>query len=308
MGFMLSAGLRKCIVFLIFTKIITISTCIFAEDSNSFQAQVKALEASLQGGRIGVAAINTENQQELQYRADEAFPFQSTFKVMVAADILQQSTSNSSLLKQNIKYTKKDLVTWSPITAKYLADGMTIAALSRAAIAYSDNTAANLLIQQLGGVNAVNAFAQSIGNTAFKLEHIEPNLNSNPKDSADTVTPVAMAQSLQKLVFGDSLPALQQTLLVTWMKGNQTGDHRIRAALPKNWLVADKTGSGDYGITNDIGVIWPPNCSPLILTIYVVQNDKQAPEQEAVVTSVTKLVLQQFSLKDACLKKALGES
>ena len=116
----------------------------------------------------------------------------------------------------------------------------------------------------LGGLNAINQFARSIGDKSFRLDRGEPELNTAlPNDPRDTTTPEAMEKTLQKLVLGNTLGSAQRTQLKTWLLGNTTGDHRIRAALPKNWILADKTGTGDYGVTNDIGIIWPNNCKPI---------------------------------------------
>lgn len=259
----------------------------------SIQKQLAELEASY-GGQIGVAAINTANNEHIQYRAEQRFPVQSTFKLMLAAAILKQSMTDNQLLQQKVKYNKEDLLSWSPITEKHLVDGMTIAELCAAAAEYSDNAAANLLVKKLGGPQAVTAYMRSIDNKAFRLDGWEPNLNSNPHDVHDTSTPAATVNSLQKLVLGNALATSQREQLVSWMKGNTVGDKRIRAGVPKGWIVADKTGSGDYGIANDIGVIWPPKGAPIIVAIYFAKDKKDAPRQEEVIAAATRLLINEF--------------
>ena len=88
--------------------------------------------------------------------------------------------------------------------------------------------------------------------------------------------------------------------IMTWMKDNTTGDFRIRTGVPKGWVVADKTGSGDYGITNDIAIIWPPNCAPIVVAIYFIQNKKDAPHREDIVASATRLILSEFKSTEKC--------
>lgn len=83
----------------------------------------------------------------------------------------------------------------------------------------------------------------------------------------------------------------QRSQLLTWMKNNTTGNARIRAGVPKEWIVADKTGSGDYGITNDIGLIWPPKHAPIVIVIYFLQNQKNAAYREDVIASATRIVI-----------------
>jgi beta-lactamase class A len=270
--------------------------------SSLVEEKFKNLETSFEG-RIGLYAINTANNQTIQYRALERFPVQSTFKVMAVSDILKKSETDNSLLKQKITYTKQDLVFWSPITEKHVADGMTIFDLCAAAMMYSDNTATNLIVKKLGGPQAVTAFARSIGDNTFRVDGWEPDLNSNPNDLRDTSTPKVMEKSLQKLTLGNALTSSKRNQLVTWMKGNTTGDTRIRAGVPKGWIVADKTGAGnDYGISNDIGIIWPPNCAPIVITIYSGHNKKNTTLRDDILVSSTQLVINEFAKTDPCLK------
>ena len=167
-------------------------------------------------------------------------------------------------MQQRIKYQQRDLVTYSPITEQHVKDGMTVAALCAAAMQYSDNTASNLLMKILGGPEAVTAFARSIGDRQFRLDRWETALNSSiPGDRRDTSTPNAMGQSLQRLALGNALEPHLQAQLQAWLRGNTTGAARIRAGVPADWQVGDKTGTGDYGTANDIAVLWPPRRSPV---------------------------------------------
>jgi beta-lactamase class A len=249
------------------------------------------LEATY-GGRLGVFALNTANGAQVSYRASERFPFCSTFKVILAGAILKQSEQNSGLLQRRIKYTQKEVVHYSPISSKHVDDGMTIEALCRAALQYSDNTAANMLIAQVGGPAGVTAFAQSIGVTEFRLDRFETELNTAiPGDLRDTATPEAMAHALQILTLGDALPAPLREQLQSWMRGNTTGAHRIAAGVPSGWQVGDKTGTGDYGTANDLAIIWPPTRKPLLLAVYHTQRDPNAKPSDDVIVEATRIVV-----------------
>lgn len=252
--------------------------------------QLAKLESAY-GGRLGVYALDTASGAQTGYRADERFPFCSTFKVVLAGAILTQCTQNPGLLQQIIKYTQQDVVNYSPISSKHVADGMTVEQLCRAALQYSDNTAANMLIRQLGGPLAVTAFARSIGIGEFRLDRWETALNTAiPGDPRDTATPAAMARALQRLALGDALPAPQREELQTWMRGNTTGAHRIAAGVPAGWQVGDKTGTGDHGTANDLAVIWPPARKPIILAVYHTQSEADAKPQDTVIAEATRIV------------------
>jgi beta-lactamase class A len=256
--------------------------------------RLAALETAA-GGRLGVAALDTADGNRLDHRGDERFALCSTFKVLAAAAVLRRSETEGRLLPRRIAYAGADLVTYSPVTEKHVGAGMTVAELCAAALQYSDNTAANLLLKLLGGPAAVTAFARAIGDDTFRLDRVETALNTAiPGDPRDTSTPAAMAKTLQRLALGDTLGTAQRARLVDWMLGNTTGATRIRAGLPAGWRVADKTGSGDYGTTNDLAVAWPPGKPPVLLAVYYTQQDRKAAARSEVIAAAAGIVADAF--------------
>jgi beta-lactamase class A len=272
-------------------------------DANKAVDQLSSLEKTFDG-KIGVYAIDTSNHHVIAYRSLERFPVQSTMKLMSVAALLKQSTAKKNLLQEKINYTKNDLaIVWHPVTGQHLANGMTLEELSEAAISYSDNTAINLIIKKLGGPEAITQFATSIDNKTFNIVHYDGDLNSDPNNEQDTSTPKDMAISIQKLMLGNILTTSEQNKLMTWMRNNTAGYKRIRSGTPIGWVVADKTGSGDYGIANDIGMLWSPTCKPIIIAIYTVQNKKDAKRRDDIVASTTQIIFDEFSKNDICFKK-----
>ncbi len=277
---------------------------VYASSINSMtpvQENLANLEKTFDG-RIGVYAINTDNQEVIAYRADERFPVQSTMKLISVGALFKASENDPNVLQEKIHYTQNDLIFWHPITGKYLNMGMTLGGLAEATMTYSDNPAANLIIKQLGGPEAITDFAHSIGNESFNLEHYEGNLNSNPNNTEDSSTPHDMAISVEKLLLGNGLTPSQKALLITWMQNNTTAYKRIRAGVPIGWTVADKTGSGDYGIANDIGILWSPLCKPIVLAIYTAQNQEDAKKREDIIASTTSIIFDEFSKQDRCFE------
>ncbi|MBG3013028.1 class A beta-lactamase [Proteus faecis] len=271
------------------------SPTLWANTNNTIEAQLSELEKYSQG-RLGVALINTEDNSQITYRGEERFAMASTSKVMAVAAVLKESEKQAGLLDKNITIKKSDLVAYSPITEKHLVTGMSLAQLSAATLQYSDNTAMNKILDYLGGPTKVTQFARSINDVTYRLDRKEPELNTAIHgDPRDTTSPIAMAKSLQALTLGDALGLSQRQQLVTWLKGNTTGDHSIKAGLPKHWIVGDKTGSGDYGTTNDIAVIWPENHAPLILVVYFTQQEKDAKNRKDIIAKAAEIVTKEFA-------------
>ncbi|WP_269533010.1 class A beta-lactamase [Chitinimonas sp. BJYL2] len=262
-----------------------------ANPANTTPEQALAALEQQFDGRLGVLAIHTGTGAKLAHRADERFPLCSTFKFTLAAAILHRSVHQPDLLAKRIRYEKDDLVTYSPITEKHLSKGMTIAELCAATVQYSDNAAANLLLEWVNGPAGLTAWARTVGDAVFRLDRWETELNSAlPGDERDTTTPAAMAHSLHALVLGDVLPAAQRTQLQDWLRGNTTGGTRIRAGMPADWTVGDKTGTGDYGSTNDVGVIWRPKQPPIALAIYLTQRQADATARNDIVAAAAAIV------------------
>lgn len=284
----------KCLRFLLSLSVFVNTSFASTQQINLTAIQKKLANIEVaSGARIGLFAINTADNSIYQYRGNERFPMCSTSKVMCVSAILKKSMKDSDLLQQKIRYTKKEVDSsgYAPITKDHIADGMTIAELCNASITQSDNLAMNLLLKNVGGPQAVTRFARSIGDKKYRLDRFEPDLNSAiPGDLRDTTTPEAMANALYKLVLGEVLASSQREQLQLWLKNNATGKDRIRAGVPKDWVVGDKTGTGDYGTTNDIGILWPPPKSPIIVVIYVTQSKKDALPRADIIASVTRIL------------------
>ena len=252
-------------------------------------ARLQALERTFDG-RLGLCAIDTGSGRTLAWRAAERFPLCSTFKAVLAAAVLAQSSRSPGLLQQRIRYTRQDLVTYSPVTQAHAGDGMTVEALCAAAVQHSDNTAGNLLLQLIGGPAGLTAYARSVGDTAFRLDRWETALNSAlPGDERDTTTPAAMSATLKRLVLDGALAAPQRAQLQDWLLGNTTGDARIRAGVPAGWRVGDKTGTGDYGSTNDVAVLWPSQGAPATLAIYLTGATPDAKPRNEIVAQAARV-------------------
>ncbi|MEC4016345.1 class A beta-lactamase [Streptomyces sp. H27-D2] len=245
--------------------------------------------------RLGVFAYNTVTGRSVLHRAKESFPICSVFKTVAAAAVLRDLDRHGEVLAKRIRYTEKDVADsgYAPITGtpEHLADGMTVAELCGAAIAYSDNTAANLLLRELGGPTAVTRFCRSIGDETTRLDRWEPQLNSaEPWRATDITSPAAIARTYAKLTLGNALTPRDRQQLTAWLLANTTSGARFRAGLPQGWTLADKTGTGEYGTTNDVGVAWTPDRTPIVLAVLSTQHDADAPADEPLVAKTAALL------------------
>ena len=232
------------------------------------------------GGRIGLYASNLATGHALASRADERFLMCSTFKVSLVACALARVDQGQDRLGRFISYAASDLLSYAPASRQNLAKGgMTLGAICQAAIELSDNTSANLLLNAIGGPNTLTRFWRTIGDPISRLDHNEPQLNrSSPDDMQDTTTPAAMAGNLRRLLLGDVLSPESRDHLTRWMLNCRTSATLLRAGLPSDWKVADKTGNNGRDVLADIAVAWPAPGRPVIICAYT-QGGVPKPEQ-----------------------------
>lgn len=162
----------------------------------------------------------------------------------------------------------------------------------RLAVSDSDNDAANRLLALLGGPAEVTAYARSLGDDVTRLDRREPELNSAvPGDPRDTTSPRAIATTYRALVLGDALPDAGRELLTGLLVGSTTGGERIRAALPDDWWVGDKTGTGGHGNAHDVAVVRPPGGEAFVIAVHTAYDDPDAEPRSELVAAVAREVV-----------------
>ncbi|MER7865015.1 class A beta-lactamase [Amycolatopsis japonica] len=244
--------------------------------------------------RLGVYALDTEGGGTVEHRADERFAFCSTFKGVAAAAVLQRNPL--SHLETRVSYSRDDLMKHAPVTERHVATGMTIRQLCDAAVRFSDGTAGNLLLRDLGGPAALTAFTRGLGDTVTRMDRVEPAITeATPGDLRDTTTPRAFAADYREIVLGDTLSAEKRDFLRDLLQRTVTGAGRIRAGLPPGWTIAGKTGTGEYGTLNDIAVLWPPGKAPIVLAVMSSKSAKDAPYDEALLAEAAKYVVEKLA-------------
>ncbi|MGW5865287.1 class A beta-lactamase [Streptomyces sp. NPDC055239] len=262
--------------------------------TKAFTGDFKKLERKFDA-RLGVYAVDTGTGREVSYNAGERFAYNSTFKALEAGAVLRKYSLSG--LDRKVTYSKDDLVANSPVTEKHVETGMTLGELCDAAVRYSDNTAANLLFDKLGGPKGLDAVLEELGDDVTRMDRREPDLSSwVPGEKRDTTTPRAFAEDLRAFVLGDVLRKGERAQLTKWLQTNTTGDKTIKAGVPKNWVVGDKTGTGTYyGARNDIAVVWPPDGAPIVLAILSHRAEKDAEPDDKLIAEAASVAVDSLS-------------
>jgi beta-lactamase class A len=244
------------------------------------------------GGRVGIYVVATDTGFSIAHRADERFALCSTFKWMLAAAVLAAVDEGRLALDEEISFGAGEVIDHSPVVGALGQGGaLRVEALARAAVVVSDNTAANLLLTRVGGPAGLTAFLRAHGDILTRLDRDEPTLNTNlPNDPRDTTTPRAMVATLRALLTTSALSSVSRERLIHWMLSCETGKGRLRAGLPQDWRVGDKTGSGDRGAANDVAIAWPPGRAPILIAAYMSDSASPPPILNAAHADLGRLI------------------
>ncbi len=258
---------------------------------NSSMAEVEKRS----GGRIGAAALDLQTGQRFAWRGDQRFRMCSTFKMPLSAAILRRVDQGRERLDRVIPYGPEVLMGNSNATKQNLGKGMTVGALCEATTIWSDNAAANLLLDALApkkGPEAMTRFLRAIGDQTTRVDRYEPEMNTGPEsDLRDTTTPTAILATWKALLVDDALSPASRKQLTAWVVDNRTGDKRIRAGVPRGWKVGDKTGNNGESITNDIAIAWPPGRKPVLIAAFHDRGSSDDDKRSAVLAEVARTLV-----------------
>lgn len=246
------------------------------------------------GGRIGFVAMALGcNGARVSWRRDERFVYCSTFKMYLAAATLMRVQAGEERLDRALPITRADMISHAPVTGPAVGSSLSVEQLMKGTVEVSDNPAANLLLKALGGLEAMQAFYRGIGDASTRVDRFEPEMNRLDGDK-DTIKPAQSAGNIHRLFIDPASPLSQdsRTMLLGWMFASPTGAARIKAGVPAGWRVAHKTGTGGYGPTNDIGILYPPTGAPVIVAAYYhATSTSSAAANDAVIAQATRLAL-----------------
>jgi beta-lactamase class A len=248
------------------------------------------------GGRVGVTAVDTRSGQRLSWRGDERFAMCSSFKWILAAAVLTRADRGLIARDQRIRYSRADLLPHSPVSEAHVGEGgLAIEELCAAIVEVSDNTAANALLKLIGGPAALTRYLRRSGDPTTRLDRMEPAMNSNlPGDPRDTTTPDAMVATMARMLIGDVLSAATRAELIGWMKNCRTGLKRLRAGLPPDWTIGDKTGTGENGDSVDNAIAWRPDGSTVLIASYLSGSERPNDALDAAHAKIGGIVAAAF--------------
>lgn len=288
---------------------------LFVVQSNVFSQNIDDLRQDIhlilqnKQATVGVAVMGMDGQDTITMNAEQAFPMLSVFKFPIALTVLNHIDRGLLSLEQEIQLKKRDLIpnTYSPIRDNF-PEGITlsVSALLYYSVSLSDNIATDILLDLVGGVSTVENYIQSVGieQIAIKYNEVEQHQNWQYQ-YANWLSPMASNQLLK--IFFENEEALlsmgSHQFIWEIMKATTTGPNSIRGLLPKEAIIAHKTGhsgKNEKGLTaalNDMGIVFLPNGKYFYLTVFVSNSKEDDVLNHQIIAEVSKLTWDYFSQK-----------
>jgi len=265
----------------------------FASSIGDFTQQIQWIRDRT-GGRLGLHVFDTHTGRRWSFDDDSRYAMASTFKMLLAAAVLQRADLGTISLDQQVKLQASDMLSHAPVTSKHLDGTLTVRELCAAVVEVSDNPAANLLLKMIDGPSGLTRFFRSLGDRQTRLDRYELDLNSNlPGDPRDTTTPRAMVHSMEQVLTKEVLSPASREMLLGWMINASTGLKMVRQGLPAPWKVGDKTGKGENGAVNDLVIAWPSGRKPVLMALYLSDSKRTIAELSAVHAEIGGIVAQE---------------
>jgi beta-lactamase class A len=282
--------MRLFLVFLLFSVSVSAQT--------DLQQQIRRI-ASDAHGKVSVACSLPHSTFKCDLDPQAHPPMQSVFKLPLALTALHLVEQGRFPLDQPIHFLLGDRIlpdTYSPLQDKYPDADVEVPLLEllRLSTSLSDNVAADILLQVVGGIPAVDSYMASIGVTGFHLQDSEHGLHRDPTAQyRNWFEPASVVQMLRRLSDGSLLTPEHTQLVLKWMQDTPHGSQQLKGNLPRGTIVMHKTGSSDLvnemtPATNDVGLITLPDGRRLAIAVFITDSTADDATRNGVIARIAR--------------------
>lgn len=279
----------------------------FSQTTNELRQQLNQIIAA-KNATVGISIKSIEDKDTLSINGNLKAPMMSVFKFHIALTVLNQVDEGKLSLDQKIFIKKKDLHenTWSPMREDYPEGNMylTLDKLLRYTVSHSDNNGCDLLINLVGGTNVIQKFINKQGIKDFVIKVNEKQMESWKNLYANTTTPLATTELLEKFYKGEILKETTTKYLYQVMVETSRGLTWMKAGLPEGTELAHRTGisgTNDNNLRvamNDVGIVKLPNGKHFILSVYLKEITESQQDTEKIIADIARATWDYFTRKN----------
>lgn len=277
-----------------------------AQTNTTLQQQVQAI-VSGKNALVGVEIVGPDGKAIVSLNSEQHYPMQSVFKFHIALVVLSEIDKGKLALDQPIKIQKEELLPglYSPLREKYSNGGtLPLSKILSYTVSLSDNVGCDVLLRLVGGPNVVeDYFKKNIGHAISIKLNEEQQQGNWDLQFQNWTTPQAANKTLASFYYNKPQLLSKKSHDFLWqlMRETETGPRRIKGLLPKNTVVAHKTGTsgvnkkGMMAAVNDIGVVFLPNGKPFFISVFVTNTTENEATNEKIIAAIAKAAWDHFT-------------
>jgi beta-lactamase class A/beta-lactamase class A VEB len=277
-----------------------------AQTTDSLQQKIQQI-ISTKNAKLGVSIIGNNGKEALSINGDEHFPMQSVFKLHIALVILSEIDKGKFSLNQKIKIGQKDLLPnlYSPIREKYPKGAtLKLSEILEYTVSESDNVGCEVLLRLIGGPQPVEEYFIKNNFKDISIKFNEQMQQANWDLQFQNWTTPKAANEVLSSFYNNNKMLSQKSYNFIWkaMKETKTGENRLKGQLPKETIVAHKTGtsgmnkaSGITAAVNDIGIVFLPDGQHFFISVFVTNSKENAETNEKIIADIAKVAWDYFT-------------
>jgi len=241
---------------------------------NELATAIQPLVAQAPDVKPSIFIVDLDSGNYVDINGDIPVPAASTIKVPILVAYLQDVDGRKARLDEPITMEPVD-ITGGAGDLQFLEPGTPFSSLDTITrmITVSDNTATNMVIRRVGGLEVMNQRFQQWGMTHTVMRNLLADLEGTNTTSARDLSLLLMA-----VTQGDLLSLRSRDRLIDIMRGTVT-DTLIPAGSGPDALVAHKTGTINP-MVGDTGIVDMPNGKRYVLTVLVQRTSDDGRAQE----------------------------
>ncbi len=293
-------------------KRLLVSILYLASMLSAFAIGNKTIEDALKDyavgkdARIGIAVIINGNDT-VSVNGERDFPMMSVSKFPLALTIAHWIDAQGMSLNDSITFSEAALHenTYSPMLKKYgkSRNIMSIRELLEWSLVDSDNNAADILLNYIGGTSGATSIMRQIGlSDDIVIGASEDDMHRDPYLSyLNRTTPLAMAQLFDR--FNSEIRKMSQTYsdISAMLEQCHTGIDRLaEPLLTTNVTIGHKTGTGfptpegRISAINDCGYVNMPNGMRYSIAVFVADSGYDMAATSAIIADISKIVWEEM--------------
>jgi beta-lactamase class A len=229
----------------------------------------------------GVFLVDLDNGGYVDINAAASFPAASTIKIPLLIAFFQDVDAGKIRLDEMLTM-QQDMVAGGSGNFQFKPVGTQYTALEVATkmITISDNTATNMVIARLGGIEAVNQRFRSWGLTTTVINNKLPDLQGT-----NTTSPKELGHLMAMVNQGNFVSVRSRDTILDIMRRTER-DHLLPSGLGAGTKIYHKTG--DIGtMLADAGLVDVPNGKRYIIAI-MVKRPNNDPRAEKLISSISR--------------------